>query len=98
MPASVRYRVTRPAEQDLIEIARYSLETWGKTQRDRYVAGLFRMFDQIADLPLLGRTVPEMGKDVHVRLYRKQHMVYYRFSRRQPIDILRVLHVRQDRP
>ncbi|MGF1453550.1 MAG: type II toxin-antitoxin system RelE/ParE family toxin [Opitutales bacterium] len=45
------YRLTREADADLVEIARYTRETWGEAQRDKYINELFQLFEEIASTP-----------------------------------------------
>jgi len=67
---------------------------WSQAQAATYLAGLDRAFALIADFPDLGTLRPEIVPPV--RLYRhKLHVVVYR-DMPNGIEILRVLHQRQD--
>ncbi len=95
MPGQGKYVVTEGADSDLVAIAKYTRDVWGARQRDRYIEGLFRFFQQIADKPGLGRERFEAFPGLQTRLFRKNHHVYYRQAD-EVVEILAVLHVKQD--
>ena len=95
MPGQGKYVVTEGADSDLVAIAKYTRDVWGARQRERYIEELFRFFQQIADDPGLGRERFRAFPRLQTRLFRKNHHVYYRQSG-GVIEILAVLHVRQD--
>jgi len=49
----MKYRLSRKAEEDLLEIWLYTLETWPKVQADRY---LNLIFDEIEFLSINPKT------------------------------------------
>lgn len=87
-----RVRYTRDAEQDLLDIAQYTIETWGKAQAARYLDLLEQTCERI--LPEhghLGRSIP---KRPSLRAWRcERHIVYFHESERG-IEIVRILHER----
>jgi toxin ParE1/3/4 len=91
---SARYRLTAAAAADLFEIYQYTAENWGEGQADRYQIELHRHLSNAADNPLLGTAQNELGKSVRKYLA-ESHVIYYRPTG-QNIEVLRVLHVRQD--
>jgi plasmid stabilization system protein ParE len=42
------YQLTPEADSDVLEIARYTIKTWGEQQAERYEAKLRRCFEAIA--------------------------------------------------
>jgi len=90
---SHRFRLTRKAAFDLLQIGRYTQVKWGTLQRDHYLKQLDDAFHLIAENP-------EIGKDrSHVLAgYRSfqqgSHAIYYRQS--EVVEIIRILHVRMD--
>ena len=50
-----RYRLSRFADADLIEIGSYTLQTWGEEQAGRYFNDLVDWFEKLADNPKPGR-------------------------------------------
>ena len=87
--------LTHAAKADLKAIARYTEETWGRDQRNRYLALLDRSFHEVVANPLLGRDCSDIRAG-----YRKhrvgKHMVFYRQSATGPTEIVRILHERMD--
>ena len=89
------YVLTKSAESDLIEIARYTRREWGERQRNKYIRELFDLFAAIAAEPQLSQNRDRIRPDLKSRQHKKTHTVYFRIER-GTVQILRVLHVRQD--
>ena len=89
------YFLTKKAKDDLKAIGRYTQETWGREQRNRYLSLLDAVFQNLAVHPLIGRDCSVIRPG-----YRKQgigkHIVYYRQIENGEIEIVRVLHERMD--
>ncbi|MFP6748678.1 MAG: type II toxin-antitoxin system RelE/ParE family toxin [Alphaproteobacteria bacterium] len=60
-----RYRVTPRALNDLKNIGRYSFQTWGKAQRDKYLRAIDRRFAWLAENPHLGTHRPDIADGYH---------------------------------
>ncbi|MEI2387133.1 type II toxin-antitoxin system RelE/ParE family toxin [Breoghania sp. JC706] len=89
-----RFRLTAEAEEDLEEIARYSLEAWGETQTLAYIEQLYAFFSLLSETPGVGRPRPELAAGVR-SMPRPPHVIFYKewsFG----IAILRVLHGSRD--
>ena len=89
-----RYRLTPIARSDLLEIASFTDEKWGPSQRKKYIKALVECFGLIATQPNMGRSRPEVGSDVRSVGY-KNHIIFYRKLGPQA-EILRVLHGARD--
>ena len=87
-------RVTPRAAKDLREIARYTLENWGRKQRDAYLRELDRRFLWLAEHPELGKSRPDVREGYH-SYPQGSHVVFY-LIRDDGIDIIGVLHQRMD--
>ena len=89
-----RFRLTVQARADLRDIGRYTQQTWGRDQRNRYLARLDEAFHRLAREPHLGRACEEIRAG-----YRKyhvgRHLIFYRESV-AGVDIIRILHDRMD--
>ena len=91
-----KYRISKLAEQDLIDIWNYTLDNWSQDQATTYVSGLLNAFAKIAISPdQLGRSYE------HVRSgYRKypygHHVIFYLIQPDGLPLISRVLHERMD--
>ncbi|MGC1486314.1 MAG: type II toxin-antitoxin system RelE/ParE family toxin [Albidovulum sp.] len=85
----------RPAAHaDLTNVWRYGDTTWGVAQAERYVDGLFAVFDLLAEFPELARERLEFTTPVRIHPS-GAHLVIYRLEG-QGIEIIRILHARQD--
>jgi len=82
------------ADADLEQIWIYSAETWSTTQADKYVLEIVSVFDDVCRDPDRGDDISKL-RDGY-RLWRvASHFIIYRRSDRG-IDIVRILHQRQD--
>ena len=87
-------RVQEAAALRIDEIYRYSLERWGETHADTYIAGLFEAFEGIATGSTVSRPIPaEFGVDGYVFRY-ERHFVYWKRLTDGDIGIVAVLHER----
>ena len=85
------FTLTNMAKADLKEIGQYTKTRWGREQRDLYLKMLDVSFQQLADNPLKGKDCSE------IRIgYRKlnvgSHVIFYRQTLSDTIEIVRVLH------
>lgn len=91
MPA---FRLTKRAKADLKDIGRYTQNTWGREQRNRYLATLDASFHDLAQTPQKGRSCDDIRQG-----YRKyqvgRHVIFYRQDKAD-IEIIRILHDRMD--
>lgn len=89
-----RYRITPRARDDLRNIARYTLQQWGKTQRDTYLKRLEMRFGWLADNPRLGKHRFDIHED-YFSFPEGRHVVFY-LIHAEAIDIIGVLHGHMD--
>ena len=88
------YRVTPRARQDLKNIGRYTLKTWGKEARDAYLHAMERRFSWLAERPDIGKHRPDVQEGYYS--YRQgSHVVFY-LIRENGIDIIGIPHQRMD--
>jgi toxin ParE1/3/4 len=89
------FRLTAKAKADLRDIGRYTQRTWGRDQRNRYFSRLDEAFHLLAREPDRGRSCDDIRQG-----YRKyhvgRHMIFYRQSGADGIEIIRILHERMD--
>jgi len=85
------YRLTRVAEDDLLDAFLYGFETFGPGQADGYRQGMARCFELHADTPRLGRPaddfIPGARRHEHGR-----HVIFYD---EQPYGVLMIAVVRE---
>lgn len=106
-----RFRLARPAQVDLANIAATSAERWGAEGRQRCAAVLAAAMRQVADQPEgpLTKKRSELRSGIrsfHVRHTRRSaedatvrrpvHVLYYRIAQEGLIEIVRVLHERME--
>lgn len=88
------FRITPRAAQDLRNIARYTLKTWGRQQRDTYLLTIDRRFSWLTENPNLGKPRPEI-KEGYYSYPQGSHAIFY-LVREGGIDIIGVPHQRMD--
>lgn len=86
------YRLTPDAQSDLVEIRRYTLKQWGKSQSQKYLSELRQTLRLLAETPSLGKQRPDVVSGVfsfpHV-----SHVIYYVIDAHELI-VFGVLHKR----
>ncbi|SNY48888.1 Plasmid stabilization system protein ParE [Arsukibacterium tuosuense] len=94
--AKKRYRLTADAAQDLLNIARYSVKTWGVAQSRAYAAELEETFVSLVDELLPAKPFSESLPDIMV-WHNRFHSVYYTYETNEKgIAIIAVLHHKRD--
>lgn len=89
-----RLVVTRTAEQDLREIARYSETKWGAGQKTRYLDALAALMRRLCEQPSLGLPREEIAPGCR-SIASQQHVLFYK-DLPETVQILRVLHGNMD--
>lgn len=82
------------AKADLLDIAVYTVETWGEAQGDVYIEGLYEHLDRLCDFPRKGQVVDEAALNFRTTRYRS-HTIFYQWVD-QTLTIIRILHTAQD--
>jgi toxin ParE1/3/4 len=81
---------SRLAEEDVVEIARYTFQVWGLEQTEKYLSQLEDCCRMIAQNPNLGRHWNGVPRGLR-RIEHGKHVIFYR-----PLDssivIARILH------
>lgn len=89
------YDLTKDAEKDLREVARYTLNKWGKEQFQEYRGGLTNTFNKIGkneiQIHKFSKNIPE----VLVTKY-KYHFIFYLTENLEKPVIIGVIHERRD--
>ena len=87
-----KFRFSVRAEGDLLDIAEYTLGTWGEEQTLRYLDELEACCQQLGDNPGLGRACREIRPGLH-RIEHGKHVIFYRVEI-GGILVSRILHQR----
>lgn len=93
MPA-FKLVIAPAAKNDLKDIYQYGLRQWGQAQSDSYLLAIKHQLWLLTEQPLIGVERPELLP--HIRcLPIQSHILFYRVITNQ-VEIIRVLHGRQD--
>ncbi len=88
------FRLSVKAREDLKSIGRYTEKTWGRDQRNQYLASLDSAFRALATEPQKGLACDDIRAGY--RKYRVgRHYIFYRTGP-GGVDIIRILHERMD--
>lgn len=90
-----KYELTNKAVTDLNGIWEYTVENWSENQADIYYDMFLDICQDIADNPQLGRNYDVIKSDLF-GLKANLHIIFYRKSEVNPIEITRILHERMD--
>lgn len=86
------YRLSRLARLDLLEIADYTVDTWGEAQAQHYLDGIANCLDTLQEKPLMGRPCDAI-RTGYRRIEYKKHAIFYRVEDGD-LFISRILHQR----
>jgi plasmid stabilization system protein ParE len=89
------YEFTPLAEQDLKEIYRYTIKTWGKKQAKHYAGLLEKRFNDIASNTARVRNLSALRHDVMVSRC-EHHYIFFTNPGDQKPQIFAVLHERMN--
>ncbi len=70
------FRITPRAKEDLKKIGYYTLERWGKEQRNTYLRNLDKRFQWLSENPQLGRHRPDIEEGYYC-FPQGEHLVFY---------------------
>ncbi|SER63341.1 Plasmid stabilization system protein ParE [Nitrosomonas sp. Nm51] len=90
------YKITAHAEQDLRDIARYTIDKWGMAQAERYEAILSKRFQEIAQRVVTPRIFLKKRPDLMFTHCEHHYICYLQSKNSANPIILAVLHERMD--
>lgn len=85
------YRISEIAIEDLENIWLYTFQTWSPEQADRYYNLLINEFEYISSNFDYGRSVDYIRQGYRTSKI-KSHLIFYRKSDDEVVEIIRVLH------
>ncbi len=91
---SVQFELTPAAKDDIADIARYTVQKWGKPQAMKYADLLDACFHKIARGEDISKTVLLHQK--HIRVCKCEHHYIFYLRKDERAIILAVLHERMD--
>ena len=90
-----KYFLTNKAVEDLSNIWEYTYEVWSEDQADKYYELLIDACRAISENLAMGKSYDEIDKNILG--YRiNQHIIFYRLSAPNEIEVLRILYGRMD--
>ncbi len=89
-----KYILSLKADEDVDDIADYTLEVWGEARMENYITNLLQCFKSLAIKPELGRSAAEYAPQLK-RFNYKAHTIFYEPTEKG-IFVVRVLGQRQD--
>lgn len=89
------FRLSRAAENDLVEIAEMGLRLFGERQARKYHDELFEIFELIAANPQMARMRPELSPPVRIHPF-KAHLIVYLEQPSGEVLFIRIRHGHED--
>jgi len=89
------YTLSKDAQADLREVARYTKRKWGKEQLAEYRKGLKTTFNAIGDNDVVPEKFSARHPQICVTKYRYHYIFYIAENVQKPI-IIAVIHERRD--
>ena len=91
----MRYSISGKANQDIEKIWLYTFENWSLEQADRYYNLILDEIEFISENFESGKSVDYIKKRYRASIL-KSHIIFYKKSRRNVVEIIRVLHQKMD--
>ncbi len=91
----MRYFVSEKANQDIEKIWLYTFENWSLEQADRYYNLILDEIEFISENFESGKSVDHIKNGYRASTV-KSHIIFYKKSRRNIVEIIRVLHQKMD--
>jgi toxin ParE1/3/4 len=88
-------RLSREADRDVLDILMYTQRTWGTKQQATYETVIIQALEMLSQHPETGRHRDDLFpgcRSVQV----EHHVIYYHRPDPTEIEVLRILHHRQD--
>jgi len=90
----MQFRLTQRAQDDLLQIGRYTQQHWGVSQRNQYLLSFDTCFRRIAENPSCGRASDDI-RSGYRQLPLGSHVIFYHQVSDGWIDVVRILHKNQ---
>ncbi len=91
----MKFIISEKANEDIEKIWLYTYENWSLEQADRYYNLILDEIEFIAENFESGKSVDYIKKGYRTTLV-KSHIIFYKKSRRNIVEIIRVLHQKMD--
>jgi len=91
----MKYSISEKANQDIEKIWLYMFENWSIEQADRYYNLILDEIEFISENFESGKSADYIKKGYRSSIV-KSHIIFYKKSKRNSIEIIRVLHQKMD--
>ncbi len=91
----MKYLISEKANQDIEKIWLYTFENWSLEQADRYYNLILDEIEFISENFESGKSVDYIKKGYRASIV-KSHIIFYKKSRKDIVEIIRVLHQKMD--
>jgi toxin ParE1/3/4 len=91
----MRYKISDKARLDLIGIWEFTKKNWSVPQADKYYQIIVDKFLEISSKPELGKDYGDL-RIGYRGIFVKSHIIFYKISDRNLIEIVRILHQRMN--
>ena len=91
----MKFIISEKANEDIEKIWLYTYENWSQEQADRYYNLILDEIEFIAENFESGKSVDYIKKGYRATLV-KSHIIFYKKTRRNIVEIIRVLHQKMD--
>ena len=91
----MKFIISEKANEDIEKIWLYTYENWSLEQADRYYNLILDEIEFIAENFESGKSIDYIKKGYRTTLV-KSHIIFYKKSRRNIVEIIRVLHQKMD--
>ena len=88
-------RFTLEADDDFESISLFTWRTWGEEQAEIYEAAIARTLESLREHPQAARSRDDLFPGCR-SIQAEQHVIYFHQPRAGEIEVLRILHHRQD--
>ena len=89
------FELSEKANEDLEKIWLYTYENWSQKQADRYYNLILNEIEYIAINFESGKSIENIRKCYRCSKV-KSHLIFYKKSKKNTVEIIRVLHQRMD--
>jgi len=89
------YRISEKAVEDLENIWTYTFQKWSIEQADRYYSLIINEIEFITKNFTTGKSMDHIKKGYRASIV-KSHLIFYRKSQDNQVEVIRILHQRMD--
>ncbi|MBC8320509.1 MAG: type II toxin-antitoxin system RelE/ParE family toxin [Bacteroidetes bacterium] len=89
------YKISEKAIEDLENIWTYTLHSWSIEQADRYYNLIINEIEFITKNFMIGKSMDHTKNGYRASIV-KSHLIFYRKSQDNQVEVIRILHQRMD--